>query len=403
MAASDAPGLHRRRRADGPIRFHTSFHNTVYDVMCRRGWKEVDMDGAWDVAWADRELVNEIFDTQHMDSHQKVNHYRNCRELCRKDNLMKNVKKMKRQLERDGRTDEAAEFDFCPITFTLPGDYALFKEEFKRLGSRSPVSDWRSDKRWKPENPTVEPYVVQRYISNPYLIGGKKFDMRMYVLVPSFSPLTVWLYRAGFARFSARRYSSAMADVDDVEVHCTNVAIQKHGEHYNAETGGKWDLRSLKMHLISKHGVAAVDTLFQGMEGIVVRSLMSVQRCMITDKHCYELYGYDFLFDADLRPWLIEVNASPSLTANTREDYDRKFKLLHDTFDVVDMEGKLAGDETSIGGFDLIWKDGPVVAHPGSKYTSMLGADFSQSLAPAISRAAPTPVTAAAGAGGSAP
>lgn len=91
------------------------------------------------------------------------------------------------------------------------------------------------------------------------------------------------------------------------------------------------------------------------------------------------------------------------LTANTREDYDRKFKLLHDTFDVVDMEGKLAGDETSIGGFDLIWKDGPVVAHPGSKYTSMLGADFSQSLAPAISRAAPTPVTAAAGAGGSAP
>lgn len=125
------------------------------------------------------------------------------------------------------RTDEAAEFDFCPITFTLPGDYALFKEEFKRLGSRSPVwimkpvgraqgkgiflvtklsqvSDWRSDKRWKPENPTVEPYVVQRYISNPYLIGGKKFDMRMYVLVPSFSPLTVWLYRAGFARFSAR-------------------------------------------------------------------------------------------------------------------------------------------------------------------------------------------------------
>lgn len=37
---------------------------------------------AWDVAWADRELVNEIFDTQHMDSHQKVNHYRNCREVC---------------------------------------------------------------------------------------------------------------------------------------------------------------------------------------------------------------------------------------------------------------------------------------------------------------------------------
>ena len=26
-----------------------------------------------------------------------------------------------------------------------------------------------------------------------------------------------------------------MEDVEDIEVHCTNVAIQKHGEHYNAE------------------------------------------------------------------------------------------------------------------------------------------------------------------------
>jgi len=30
------------------------------------------------------------------------------------------------------RSGEASSFDFCPVTYVLPGDYALFVEEFKR-------------------------------------------------------------------------------------------------------------------------------------------------------------------------------------------------------------------------------------------------------------------------------
>ena len=35
----------------------------------------------------------------------------------------------------------------------------------------------------------VEAYIVQRYLQYPLLIGGKKFDMRLYCLVNSFAPL----------------------------------------------------------------------------------------------------------------------------------------------------------------------------------------------------------------------
>ena len=57
--------------------------------------------------------------------------------------------------------------------------------------------------------------------------AGKKFDLRIYVLVASYTPLVVWLYRSGFGRFTFSRYSSDTTTMDNLYVHLTNVAIQK--------------------------------------------------------------------------------------------------------------------------------------------------------------------------------
>jgi tubulin polyglutamylase TTLL9 len=81
---------------------------------------------------------------------------------------------------------------------------------------------------------------------------------------------------------------------------------------------------------------------------------------MINDKHCFELYGFDVLFDDVLKPWLIEINASPSMTANTRTDYETKVGLLEDVFAILDLEKIMTGNEEQVGGFDLICKGNPL-------------------------------------------
>jgi len=45
-----------------------------------------------------------------------------------------------------------------------------------------------------------------------------------------------------------------------------------------------------------------VDECFRLIDEIFIRSLLSVQKVMINDKHCFELYGYDIMVDSALKP-----------------------------------------------------------------------------------------------------
>ena len=48
--------------------------------------------------------------------------------------MVKNLKRYKKQLEKEGKFDEAASYNFFPVTYNLPGDYSLFVEEFRKSG-----------------------------------------------------------------------------------------------------------------------------------------------------------------------------------------------------------------------------------------------------------------------------
>ncbi|PRP74105.1 hypothetical protein PROFUN_05313 [Planoprotostelium fungivorum] len=367
-----------REKTPRVLKYRCCYRNTIWDVLKSRGMKEcTEGDTEWDLMWADKEWMRDVFDQHHLAEHQRVNHFRNHFELTRKDNLIKNLKRAKRQLEKEDKHSEASKYSFFPTTYLLPSEYALFLEEWKKhptgtvwimkpigraqgkgiflFNKLNQISNWKKDYKGMttPEGVVApEAYIVQQYLHNPYLVGGKKFDMRIYALVTSYYPLKCYVHRSGFARFSNHRYSNDISNITNNYVHLTNVAVQKTSKSYHA-AGCKWNVRNLRQFLISKHGQEAVNELF--WEQVILRALCAVQRVMINDKHCFEMYGYDIILDANLKPWLLEVNASPSLSADTEEDHTLKFGVLNDVLDIIDFEHKLKGNEEHMGGFDLIY------------------------------------------------
>lgn len=271
--------------------------------------------------------------------------------------------------------------DSVPVSYIIPNDMNLFIEEFKRhvgvtwivkptggsqgrgiflINRLQQVVKWMKEKKEAEDQVSrglsltygsnhsqnlLGSFIVSKYISNPLLIGGKKFDLRMYVLVTSFKPVVAYLHENGFARFCATKYIRKCASDSDLGSHLTNVSLQKGEDDYNTAHGGKWLIRQIFLFIQARYGPYAAEGLMQKIKFLIFHSLNSVKDVMRSDKHCFELYGYDVLIDADLNPHLIEVNSSPSLSSTTSTDRLLKEEVLADVMQIVLPQGFLSKGE----------------------------------------------------------
>ena len=87
--------------------------NLAHAVMSKRpGWVETDDDVDWDINWADVAWTRDMYDQIQMDDDQRLNHFPNHYELTRKDLMVKNLKRMRKQLQRNDCAAEAACYSF---------------------------------------------------------------------------------------------------------------------------------------------------------------------------------------------------------------------------------------------------------------------------------------------------
>ena len=187
--------------------------------------------------------------------------------------------------------------------------------------------------------------IISKYISNPDLIKGRKYDIRIYCFVTGTKPLKIYVYNEGIVRIAVEKYDLNINDLDNLFKHLTNVAINKKNKKFiendDNEYSNIWSLSMLKKHMIER-GIN-FDEIFLKIQDICIKSILTMyskeikreKKYNIINGNIFELFGMDILIDKNMKPWLLEVNYSPSLSTIGNLEGRIKYKLFADIFNIL--------------------------------------------------------------------
>ena len=353
-------GRRGRGRKKNHRRIVISLVSCKYDVVAQAarglGWRcTVDDSEEYNLLWNDSYVP---FDTiANLNKYQKANHFPGMSELAKKNLLAKNMNRISKALP--------GEFGFVPSTFILPGESEGLKSWFQSQ-KRRPTLILKPDAGCQgkgifltkslDECLSVEGMIAQQYLPAPLLVDGYKFDMRLYVLVVSCSPLRVLLFKEGLARFCTERYRAPNeSNMDDTFMHLTNFAINKHSEEFtideSGEGGSKRSISSLFAWL--RENGYPTEKIWSQIKILITKTLLAVQPHLQHVYHsllgednvgfsCFEILGFDVMLDRKAKPWLLEVNHAPSFSCGSSLDLKIKLELLRNTMRLIHLQGDAA-------------------------------------------------------------
>nr|XP_022325893.1 tubulin polyglutamylase TTLL11-like isoform X3 [Crassostrea virginica] len=297
----------------------------------------------------------------------KVNKFPGMSEICSKMTLFRCLDIMRDLFPTD--------YDFYPRTWYLPAQFHEFSCEIRKMHERrvkpkptfiiKPDTGAQGDGIYLLREPNEysslsgKCHVAQEYMSNVYLIDKFKFDFRIYVLLKSLEPLEFYICQEGLARFSTLPYENPTnKNIHESFMHLTNYSLNKRSSTFNRsdrdDEGSKRTLTSV-LRRIAMNGHDS-NKVWKSIERIVCKTIVAIVPEMKveyqaaippgkTGPSCFQVLGFDILLLQNLKPILLEINASPSLSLDSEQevspgvfeyvlspkDEEVKYPLIRDT------------------------------------------------------------------------
>ena len=157
--------------------------------------------------------------------------------------------------------------------------------------------------------------ILQKYIEDPLLYQGRKFDIRIWVLftyVAKDFKYEVYVFKEGHLKACSDIFN---IESDNLFIHLTNYSVQKHNKNFSkTEIGNEISFELFQQELdkqnSNKNFKKDIFPEIIKIIGITAKAVKNKINAM-GRKNCFEIFGYDFILDKNFQPFLLEINTNP--------------------------------------------------------------------------------------------
>ena len=176
--------------------------------------------------------------------------------------------------------------------------------------------------------------IIQKYLDNPLLYNGRKFDIRCYVLIDS--NLNLFFCREGHLKGSSELYNLKNTNKF---IHVTNYSLQKKNYKFEIyESGNEISYTDFKNFMVKeKIPYEKFEKMINDMKFLIEVSFKAVGNKLLKSENvlCFEIFGYDFILDNEFKPWILEINNNPGLGISSPVIAKLVPRMLDDAFRIT--------------------------------------------------------------------